>query len=101
MPFQPGKLKTGGRQVGTPNRITAAFKEAVVIVYDELGGHDAFTAWAKENPTEFYKICARLIPGEMRDGGQDRNITVVISRERAPTLDDRTSRAKLEGPSAP
>lgn len=38
MQFQQGKPKTGGRQVGTPNRLTAAFKEAVAIVYDNLGG---------------------------------------------------------------
>lgn len=87
MQFQPGKPKTGGRKAGTVNRVTAAFKEAVAIVYDNLGGHEAFSAWARENPGEFYKIAARLIPGEMRDSGQDRNITVIISREMVPTRD--------------
>lgn len=80
MQFQPGKLKTDGRQTGVPNKIIAAFKDTVAFVYDDLGGHKAFSVWARENPGEFYKICSRLISGEMRDIGQDRNSTVIISR---------------------
>jgi hypothetical protein len=64
--------KTGGRTAGTPNKITSAFKTAVLTVYDELGGNTALLAWAQGNPTEFFKICARLIPHEVigpGDGG--------------------------------
>lgn len=32
--------KTGGRQAGTPNRITTAFKEAVQIACDKIRGHE-------------------------------------------------------------
>lgn len=56
--------RIGGRQKGTPNKITTAFKDAVRIVYDDIGGHRAFAAWARENPTEFYRIASRLIPAE-------------------------------------
>lgn len=57
--------KTGGRVKGTPNKLTTAFKTAVLTVYQGIGGDDAFTAWAQENQTEFYKIAARLIPTEV------------------------------------
>ena len=57
--------KTGGRQSGTPNKITAAFKDAVRIVYDDIGRNEAFSAWAKENPGDFYRIASRLIPSEI------------------------------------
>ncbi len=77
MPFQPGKSKTGGRQSGTPNRFTGQFREAVQVVYDGLGGHAAFLAWARENPTEYYRIAARLIPAELRSE-EDRTINVII-----------------------
>ena len=70
--------KTGGRQVGTPNKVTALFKEAVSTVYEDIGGHAAFAAWAKENPTEFYRIAARLIPTEMATQGT--SINVIINR---------------------
>ncbi len=39
-------------------------------------GHAAFAAWARENPGEFYKIAARLIPAER--GEQAGGVTVVI-----------------------
>ena len=70
--------KTGGRQVGTPNKITSAFKEAVRTVYEDIGGNEAFAAWAKENPTEFYRIAARLIPTEM--ASQGTSINVIVNR---------------------
>lgn len=72
--------KTGGRQKGSLNRVTTAFKDAVRIVYDDIGGHSAFAAWARENPTEFYRIAARLIPTEIATRG-DNTITVVVNRD--------------------
>jgi hypothetical protein len=63
--------KTGGRVAGVPNRMTKAFKEAVLIAYNGIGGDEAFIGWAKENQTEFYKIASRLIPHEVAGPGQD------------------------------
>ena len=48
------------------------------IVYDDIGGHPAFAAWARENPTEFYKIAARLIPSEVNVKA-DSTLTVADS----------------------
>ncbi len=62
MPFQKGN---SGRPKGSPNRLTKVFREAVMTVYHGLGGDKAFLQWAQENPTEFYRICARLIPQEV------------------------------------
>jgi hypothetical protein len=80
MPFLPGKPKTGGRQAGVPNRLTTHFREAVHYVYSDMGGHEAFSKWAKENQTEFYRIAARLIPTEMRENGEDNRVMVVVQR---------------------
>lgn len=57
--------KHGGRQKGTPNKITASFKQAVLLAYDAIGGDRTFHAWAKKNQTAFYKIMTRLIPLEV------------------------------------
>ena len=87
--------KTGGRQRGTPNNITRALKDAVQTAYGAIGGDSAFATWAKANPTEFYKIAARLIPQEMRhsdDGGQ---LVVNILRF-APGNAGRTGEAVIE-----
>lgn len=75
MPRTPGS----GRQAGSPNKITTAFKDAVRVAFDDIGGRRAFAAWARENPTEFYRIAARLIPAEVTVR-EDRAITVVIQR---------------------
>lgn len=60
-----GHAKRGGRKKGTPNKITKAFREAVLTVFGDLGGEAHLLKWAKDNPTEFYKIAARLIPTEL------------------------------------
>ena len=77
--------KTGGRQVGTPNKVTSVFKDAVCTVYEDIGGNAAFAEWAKENPTEFYRIAARLIPTEM--ASQGTNLNVIINRFPSQTED--------------
>ncbi len=53
--------KTGGRQVGAPNKVTAIFKDAVRTVYEDIGDNKAFAEWAKENPTEFYRIACQHV----------------------------------------
>lgn len=66
-----GSPRVGGRQKGTPNKITASIKAMVLEVNNELGGVAAMAAWARENRTEFYKIAARMIPHEVVGPGQD------------------------------
>ena len=78
--------KTGGRQIGTPNKVTAIFKDAVRTVYEDIGGNEAFAIWAKENPTEFYRIASRLIPTEM--ASQGTNLNVIINRFPSQTEDE-------------
>lgn len=79
MPFQKGREKTGGRQPGSPNRFTRQIRQAILAVYDKLGGDDAFYAWAKESPGDFYKLSGRLIPGEFRDES-DSSVTITIQQ---------------------
>ena len=58
-------MKAGpGRPKGCKNKITVAMKTAVMLAFQNIGGDGAFAKWAKENPTEFYKIASRLIPTE-------------------------------------
>jgi hypothetical protein len=79
----PGR-KTGGRQAGTANKVTTAFKTAVQIVYEDIGGHKAFADWARENPGDFYRIASRLIPTEIASTQEDRHITITIGSVEIP-----------------
>jgi hypothetical protein len=85
--------KTGGRQAGTPNKITRSFKEAVQIVYEEIGGHKAFAAWARENPGDFYRIASRLIPAETANpisAFGEGGITIIIGSVESPRVIDQS-----------
>ena len=54
-----------GRPKGARNKVTRALKESLLATFEEIGGLEAMATWARKNQTEFYKICARLIPTEV------------------------------------
>ncbi len=66
-----GLPKSGGRKKGTPNKVTASVREGLEAAFAGLGGVDHMTNWAKENPTEFYKLLTKLIPVQVtgEEGG--------------------------------
>lgn len=41
-------------------------KDALHMVYEGIGGIPRMTQWADENPTEFYRIWAKLLPTELQ-----------------------------------
>jgi hypothetical protein len=64
---RPGERR-GGRQKGTPNKlptIRAAFEGAFHALQKQPDKPHALSTWARDNPTEFYKLAARLIPNEI------------------------------------
>ncbi len=62
-----------GRIRGSQNKIPRAFKEALLLAFEELGGVNGLVRWGrnKRNRTAFYQICARLIPHEVVGPGKD------------------------------
>lgn len=76
--FQKGKLKTGGRLKGHPNATTVSVKAALMKCYKGMGGDAAFIRWAKTEPTEFYKLYAKLLPKEI-DAKVEANVNATIS----------------------
>lgn len=74
-----------GRPKGSPNRITRAFKEAVLEAFHQLGGTDGLAAWGRKNRTQFYQIAARLIPHEVvGPGGKGEHLIKQIVDEHRP-----------------
>ena len=78
MPFKEGKDKTGGRIKGTPNKLTKTVKETVLGVFNDLQEDPKanLLSWAKTEPTEFYKIAAKLIPMDVSASVQLTNFDV-------------------------
>lgn len=60
-------LNRNGRPKGTPNKLTRTVKEAFEVAFSELQGVPGAKLgdWAQANPTDFYKIAAKLIPSEL------------------------------------
>lgn len=66
-----GCKKTGGRKPGQKNRFTTSIKDAFKEAFQRMGSADGLYHWAKDNPTEFYRLIARLIPNEVEMSGKD------------------------------
>lgn len=63
---KPGERR-GGRKAGTPNKLTKTVKEAFEQAFNVMQEQRGVKLgdWGKANPTEFYKIAAKLIPSEI------------------------------------
>jgi hypothetical protein len=57
--------KTGGRKKGTPNKTTAALKDAILIAAEEAlpGGKVGYLKWlAKNNSSAFAGLLGKVLP---------------------------------------
>jgi len=50
-----------GRPQGSLNRFST-IKQAFLEAFEATGGTKALTTWAKDNPKEFYRMVARMLP---------------------------------------
>lgn len=81
-------LKTGGRQAGTPNKVTAEAKAAIEECFRRLGDVDALVAWAEENRSTFYeKIWPKVMPLQVKHGGDDENESPIVHEIRRVIVD--------------
>ena len=76
MPFKKGNP---GKPKGAVSKLTKGAKEAFALAAEGMGGAAGLTNWARANPTEFWKLYARLIPVEQHlSGAEGAPIGVVI-----------------------
>jgi len=73
-----GKRPGSGRKPGTPNKITHTIRSAIENAFTNLQGDPkaCLHAWGKANPTEFYRLAARLISHEVKNEVQFSNVDV-------------------------
>lgn len=57
--------KTGGRQKGTPNKLTASLKEAILAAFDEAGGKEYLLKVAAEQPQVFCQLLGKVLPQQI------------------------------------
>jgi hypothetical protein len=76
-PFEKGNKAASGRG---PNKITRTVKETVLAAFQDLQEDPKanLLKWGKDNPTEFYKIAAKLIPTEVNAKVEDITVKQLI-----------------------
>lgn len=63
--------QTAGRKgAAQPPKVTAKARDDLAMAFDLMGGVPALVIWGRANPTEFYRIWARLIPREAAEPTQ-------------------------------
>ena len=64
MAFAKGN-KLGGRTKGAVNKSTASVKAALTDAFEKMGGVKSLLAWGQSEPTEFYKLWAKMLPADI------------------------------------
>lgn len=75
-PFEAGNP---GRPKGALNKSTKTVKAVFAEVFESLqeeGNPASLREWAKQEPTEFYKLASKLIPTQL-DATVNQNINVL------------------------
>jgi hypothetical protein len=75
-----GRPKTGGRQKGTPNKLTADVKAMVLEALDKAGGVAYLLTQAQTNPNAFLTLVGKVLP--MTLAGDPDNPVAVQAIER-------------------
>lgn len=81
----PGERR-GGRQKGTPNRITADIKAAILGAFTKVGGEDYLALQAHENPQAFMTLLGKVLPTQVSNA-EDGAFRVVVETNVNRTLD--------------
>lgn len=84
--FQKGNP---GKPKGAKNKLTKTVRETVLEVFNKLQEDDGPASlgnWAKKEPTEFYRIAAKLIPTDIKaDVKTVQKITLNVVRANTNT----------------
>lgn len=63
---KPGTPKTGGRQKGTPNKLTLSIKQAIEEAFNGVGGAAYLMEQAQQNPQAFLTLLGKIIPAQVQ-----------------------------------
>ena len=57
--------KTGGRQKGTPNKLTADVKAMILGALETVGGQEDLARQAEDNPGPFMTLVGKVLPTQV------------------------------------
>lgn len=82
--------KTGGRQAGTPNKVTKALKEMILEALDGVGGVDYLQSVAETQPAAFMALLGRVLPTTLTGPGPngEHGVTLTVRYVDPPSRAD-------------
>ncbi len=73
--------KTGGRQKGTPNKVNALLKDAILQAAEDAGGEGGIVGYltlqAHENPAAFLTLIGKVLPMQVNTT-HDGSVSIVV-----------------------
>lgn len=60
-----GKRPNAGRPKGSPNKINAKIKDAIMSAFEEVGGQDYLVRVAQDDPKTFCALLGKVLPTEI------------------------------------
>jgi len=67
---KPGGPRVGGRQRGTPNKLSTTVRAAVLEAFEQLGGVDFLVKIGTEEPKTFVTLLAKVLPTQVDSPGE-------------------------------
>ena len=80
MPRAKKGQRFGGRQKGTPNKVTGTLRQMISQALTELGGVKYLKEVALEDPKAFCSLLGRTLPTQVTGGADGEPITVIIKK---------------------
>lgn len=71
--------KTGGRQKGTPNKLSMTLKETILDALELEGGVDYLRKQARENPAQFMALIGKVLPMTVQHSGDGGGPIVIVT----------------------
>jgi hypothetical protein len=59
------RKKAGGRQKGTPNKITKTIREAILESFENLGGSEYLERMARIEPVAYMTLLGKVLPTQL------------------------------------
>lgn len=73
------RRKTGGRKVGTPNKVTAELKDMILKALTDAGGVDYLKGLSASHPPAFAGLLGKVLPMQVT-GDKDNPLVVELVR---------------------
>ena len=74
-----GKRPGAGRKPGVPNKLTMALKDMILQSLANVGGTAYLEAQATANPNAYLSLIGRVLPLQVKDGGDDPKVPTVVN----------------------